>query len=80
MRPGSRLTTSSGFSLRASTTAFFPLTCASLCLPWNGASVSEPFSLVAFSVAYRGLQYTNVTVRAPATGYAGPLTIALDLP
>jgi hypothetical protein len=77
---GYLLTTGPGFTVHGSQVELFPLTCRSLCLPWNGASVSAPFQFVSFSVAYGALQYTNVTVRAPATAYDGPLSIFLEVP
>lgn len=76
---GYLLTTGPGFSTHAGQSILFPLTCSSLCLPWDGASVSSPFQLVSFAVTYHSLQYTNVTVRAPSAGYDGPLSIILDV-
>ena len=76
---GVLLTSSPGFSLRASQETVFPLVCEISCLAWGGASVSAPFVLVAFSVTGTWVQYTNLTVRAPATAYDGPLTITLSV-
>lgn len=74
---GYLLTTAGGFTVHASESVIFALTCSSLCLPWVGANVSAPFQFVAFSIAYHGLQYTNVTVKAPATHFYGSVAIAL---
>lgn len=77
------LLTSGGFRLTASATTTFSLTCdptTSICLPWNGATVSAPFSLVRFSAVAGPTDYTNLTIRAPASAYTGPLAITLGLP
>ncbi len=80
---GILLLTSAGFTLSGGTTTAFTLTCdptTSICLPWDGAAVAAPFTLVHFSATLAGVEYTNLTVRAPGAGYDGPLTITLDLP
>jgi hypothetical protein len=74
---GALVATSPGFTLRASQETVFPLVCTISCLPWGGASVSSPFELVGFSVVQEAVQYTNLTVRAPASAYDGPLAISL---
>lgn len=76
---GVLLTTSAGFSLRASQETVFPLVCEVSCVAWGGASVSAPLVLVGFSVTDTAAQYTNLTVRAPATAYDGPLAITLTV-
>lgn len=76
---GVLLTTSAGFTLRASQETVFPLVCEVSCVAWAGASVSAPFVLVGFSVTDSFVQYTNLTVRAPSTAYDGPLAITLTV-
>lgn len=77
---GYLLVSVAGPTVHASDTIRFPLTCSSLCLPWNGASVNAPFEVLTFSVVYHSVQYTNVTVRAPSSAYDGPLAITLQVP
>lgn len=77
---GSLLTTSGGFSMHSGQTVSLSLTCSAYCYRLNGvASVSAPFTLVGLSVTYAPIQYANVTVQAPASGYDGPLTITLGV-
>ena len=45
-----------------------------------GGGTTTAFTLVHFSATLAGVEYTNLTVRAPDAGYDGPLTITLDLP
>ncbi|HTT16552.1 MAG TPA: hypothetical protein VMH49_04255 [Thermoplasmata archaeon] len=75
---GILLNTSGGFSVRPSTAVAFTLSCSSLCLPWVGANASSPFQVESFAVTYAGIQYTNLTVKAPAGSYSGPLSIFLQ--
>ncbi len=75
---GILLNTSAGFTVHPSEAISFTLACSAVCLPWDAASVSAPFTLVSFSVSYSAVQYTNLTVRAPSSGYAGPLDITLE--
>jgi len=77
---GYLLTSTSGFPVHPSEAVVLSLFCDGICLPWSGATVSAPFGLLSFSVVYDSAQYTNVTVRAPATAYEGPLAVTLDLP
>lgn len=76
---GELLTTDPGFSAHASQAVQLSLTCDSICFRVNGASVSAPFSLSTFSVVNQPVQYVNLTVTAPSTGYSGPLTITLHV-
>lgn len=77
---GEFLSSESGFSVHASTTFTLTLTCNSICYNFDGATVSAPFHVVGFSVMNQPIQYTNVTVRAPASAYTGPMSITLGLP
>lgn len=74
------LSSSGGFAVHASKTLTLTITCDFICYNFNSASVSAPFHLVSFSVVNQPIQYTNVTIRAPASGYTGPLSITLGLP
>jgi len=76
---GQLLTTAPGFSAHASQSVKLSLTCNTICFRINGASVSAPFSLAAFSVVNQPVQYVNVTVTTPPTGFSGPLTITLHV-
>lgn len=71
------LTTSAGFTVHASQSFLLTLTCTSVCYLFSGASVSAPFVLLAFSMTNHPIQYVNVTVQAPASGFQGILTITL---
>ncbi|HTP56010.1 MAG TPA: hypothetical protein VML53_05015 [Thermoplasmata archaeon] len=80
---GYLLNTTAGFSVRTSAVVTFALTCdpaRSFCFPFTGASVSAPFTVIAFSSVAHPIDYTNLTLRAPATRFDGPLTISLALP
>ncbi len=74
---GELLTTTAGFTLHPSEATTFPVVCQLFCVTWTGASVGAPFSLAGFTSATGAVQYTNVTVRAPASAYSGPLNITL---
>ena len=76
----SLLTTSAGFTLHGSQTVTLSLTCSTVCFRFNGAAtVSSPFTLLGFTVAYAPIQYANATVQAPSSGYSGPMTIDLGV-
>jgi len=77
--PGTPLATTAGFSLHGSSSVTVTLTCSSVCIRFSGATVESPFTLLGFSVVYHPDQYTNVTVRAPATAYTGPIAIQLNV-
>jgi len=77
---GELLASTPGFSVHASQTFTLTLTCNFICYNFNGASVSPPFQLVAFSVVNQPIQYANVTLKSPSSGFDGPLTITLGLP
>lgn len=77
---GGFLSSETGFSVHASSTFTLTLTCNSICYNFNGATVSAPFQVVGFSLVNQPIQYTNVTVRAPASAYTGPMSITLGLP
>ena len=74
------LTTSAGFTLHASDVVTVSLSCDSICYNFNRATVNSPFQLVSFALTNSPIQYTNVTVKAPASGYDGPLAITLGVP
>jgi len=76
---GEALSTTPGFSMHGGQSTTLTGLCDSFCLRWVGATVSAPFTLVAFTVAYHSEQITNVTIRAPSSSYDGPLTITLFL-
>ena len=76
---GGLLATTTGFSMHASQITTLTLLCSTVCLRFNGATVSSPFVLVTFALSYSPDQYTNVTVQAPVTGFTGPLTISLSV-
>ncbi len=77
---GEFLSSSGGFAVHASSTFTLTITCDLICYNFDSASVSAPFHLVRLSVVNEPIQYTNVTIRAPASGYTGPLSITLGFP
>jgi len=74
---GTVLATTAGFALHPDQKSTLTLLCSTVCIRFDGASVSGPFTLVAFSVTYQPDQYTTVTVQAPGGAYSGVLTITL---
>jgi hypothetical protein len=76
---GSVLTTSGGFALHGSERTTLSLSCSTVCIRFDGATASAPFSVVTFHLSYDPDQYTNVTVQAPTSAYNGPLTITLGV-
>ena len=74
------LATAAGFNVHSSQTFLVILTCAGVCYRFIGASANAPFHVVAFSRVDSPIQFTNVTVQAPAGSYSGGLTISLALP
>ena len=77
---GYALATAAGFTMHASNTVTVSLTCTSLCFRVVGVFVASPFEQVSASIVYAPIQYVNVTVVAPSSAYAGPLSISLQIP
>ncbi|HXW67593.1 MAG TPA: hypothetical protein VEL82_06955 [Thermoplasmata archaeon] len=73
------LTTEPGFSTHGSSAVALSLSCDLICYRFDGVSVSAPFSLVSSSITEQPIQYVNVTVRAPASAFSGPLAITLSV-
>jgi len=71
------LANGSGFTVRAGTE--FPLraVCEVFCVPFTAVTVNAPFSLLNATIAYPYYEYVNVTIRAPAHAYSGPVTLDL---
>jgi hypothetical protein len=77
---GTTLASAAGFTIHGGATFTESLTCASVCYRFTGATVNSPFAVVAFATEIHPIQFTNVTIRAPSSGYSGPLEISLSLP
>ena len=69
----------SGFAAHSSQTFVLTETCELFCFNFNGATVSAPFQLVHVSIVNEPIQYTNLTIQAPASAYSGPLAIYLEV-
>ena len=76
---GTELTTSAGFTVRASQTFLLSVTCQVFCYDFDGATVGLPFHLVRVAIVSQPVQFTNLTIQAPSSAYDGPLTITLEL-
>lgn len=69
----------SGFTILGGHTFPENLVCEIFCPPFGHASVSAPFTIVTATVAYPWYEYVNLTIRAPASPYSGPLNITLTV-
>jgi hypothetical protein len=76
---GAVLATAAGFEARPSHVVSLTLTCTDLCYRFTGATASSPFVVTAFSTVDQPIQFTNVSVQTPSSGYTGVLTISLVL-
>ncbi|HTZ61336.1 MAG TPA: hypothetical protein VMC82_01655 [Thermoplasmata archaeon] len=74
---GSLAATSAGFTVHAGQKFALTETCELFCYNFKGASVAAPFSLVAVTIVNEPVQYTNLTIQAPTSGYSGVLNITL---
>ncbi len=77
---GTLVTTSGGFTIRASQSTYLSLTCTGLCFEVVGVSVSSPFTLVNSTVVSAPVQWVNLTVKARSTAYDGNLSVTLAVP
>ena len=73
------LATTGGFAAHPSEKFVLSETCQLFCFYFKGASVNAPFSLVQVSIINVPVQYTNLTIEAPATSYQGTLNITLQV-
>lgn len=73
------LATTGGFAAHPSETFVLSETCELFCFYFKGASVNAPFTLVQVSIVNTPIQYTNLTIQAPATSYQGTLNITLEV-
>jgi hypothetical protein len=76
---GAVLATAAGFEARPSHVVTLTLTCTELCYRFSGATANSPFVVTAFSTTDQPIQFTNVSVQTPSSGYTGVLTISLVL-
>ena len=76
---GQQLATSAGFTIHTSQVFNLTLRCNGFCYRFNGASVSSPFSLVSTQIYYYPGEFVNITAKAPAAGYNGPLSVTLTV-
>jgi len=76
---GQLVATTAGFTVVSSHSFTLEETCQLFCFNFDGASVSAPFQLVGVSITNQPVQYANLTIRAPAGAYMGPLSVTLDI-
>ena len=69
----------SGFGIESGQKFTQDLVCEIFCPVFTGVAIGDPFALVNDTFAYPWYEYANLTIVAPSSAYAGPLTIVLEV-